>query len=73
MGNTLLHLRQRFPKRVFNVSDKTDLTMYKQFIDSGSWGENGCPFEVEWPHTSVPDMISKKISYHYVAEILPNL
>lgn len=47
MGNTLLHLRQRFPKRVFDVTNKTDLTMYKHYIKDHSWGENGCPFELE--------------------------
>ena len=54
MGNTLFHLRQQFPKRYFDVANKTDLTMYKQFITTRSWGEKGCPFELEWPWLSIP-------------------
>ena len=69
MGNILLHLRQHFPKRVFDVTDKKDLTMYKQYIQTHSWGKNGCPFELEWPQLSIPDMIAHKISEHAVEKL----
>lgn len=69
MGNTLLHLRQRFPKRVFDVTDKKDLAIYKYYIQKHSWGDNGCPFELEWPWLSIPDMISHKISAHVVSKM----
>lgn len=69
MGNTLLHLRQRFPKRVFDVTNKQDLTMYKHYIKEHSWGKNGCPFELEWPWLSIPDMIAHKISEHAVEKL----
>ena len=66
MGNTLLHLRQRFPKRVFDVANKQDLAIYKHYIREHSWGDEGCPFELEWPWLSIPDMIAHKISAHVV-------
>ena len=69
MGNTLFHLRQQFPKRYFDVTDKKDLSMYKQFITTRSWGERGCPFELEWPWLSIPDMIAHKISEHAVEKL----
>ena len=69
MGNTLLHLRQRFPKRVFSVKSKQDLSMYKHFINEHSWGEYGCPFELEWPWLSIPDMIAYKIAEHAVEKV----
>jgi len=69
MGNTLLRLRQRFPKRVFDVANKEDLKLYKHFIEHKSWGRNGCPFELEWPWLSIPDMISHKIAEAAVAKV----
>jgi len=59
-------LKNRFPKREFDVTSKADLTAYKQFITTHSWGENGCPFELEWPWLSIPDMIANKIAEHAV-------
>lgn len=69
MGNTLLRMRQRFPKRVFNVKNREDLKVYKHFIENKSWGVGGCPFELEWPWLSIPDMISHKIAEAAVAEL----
>jgi hypothetical protein len=69
MGNTLLRLRQRFPKRVFDVTNKTDLAIYKHYIKEHSWGDTGCPFELEWPWLSIPDMIAHKISEHVVEKL----
>lgn len=69
MGNTLLRHSQRFPKRVFNVTDKTDLTIYKHYIKTHSWGDGGSPFELEWPWLSIPDMIAHKIAEHAVETV----
>ena len=62
MGDTLFHLRQQFPKRFFDVTNRKDLLMYKQFITTYSWGNTGCPFELEWPWLNIPDMIAHKIA-----------
>jgi len=62
-------LNARFPKRVFDVNNKEDLLAYKSFLDNHSWGSNGCPFELEWPWLSIPDMISHKIARAAVAKV----
>ena len=62
-------LSARFPKRVFDPNSKEDLKAYKHFLDNHSWGSNGCPFELEWPWLSIPDMISHKIATVAVAEL----
>lgn len=62
-------LSSRFPKRVFNVNNTDDLKAYKQFLKTKSWGKNGCPFELEWPWLSIPDMISHKIAEATVAKV----
>ena len=62
-------LNARFPKRVFDANSKEDLRVYKHFLDNHSWGKNGCPFELEWPWLSIPDMISHKIAVAAVAKV----
>jgi hypothetical protein len=62
-------LNARFPKRVFNPNSNEDLKMYKYFLDNHSWGNGGCPFELEWPWLSIPDMISHKIAENTVAKV----
>ena len=69
MGNTFLHLRQRFPKRVFDPSKKEDLAVYKNYITEHSWGKTGCPFELEWPYLDIPTMLSNKIAAAAVAKV----
>lgn len=65
----MLHTRQNFPKRVFDVANKEDLTTYKYYITNYSWGPTGCPFELEWPWLTIPDMIAHKISEYTVNNI----
>ena len=60
-------LNKRFPKRQFDATNKKDLQIYKQFLDTHSWGADGCPFELEWPWLSIPDMINHKIAESAVA------
>ena len=61
--------KRRFAKRFFDVNNKEDLKMYKNFITTNSWGINGCPFEIEWPFLSIPAMLAHKISEHAVRNI----
>lgn len=67
--NTLSNLKNKFPKRIFDVNSKDDLKVYKQFLLTNSWGKTGCPFELEWPWLNLPDMISHKISAAAVAKV----
>lgn len=49
------------PKRHFDVTSRHDLRLAKQFFETWSWGGNGCPFVLEQPHLSVPEMMKEKI------------
>lgn len=65
----LSHLDRAFPKRQFNVNNKEDLKTYKQFLVNRRWGRNGCPFELEWPWLSIPDMLNYKIAESMVSKL----
>lgn len=62
-------LNSLYPKRVFDATRKEDLQAYKQYLETRSWGNKGCPFELEWPWLSVPDMIAHKIAEATVAKV----
>lgn len=49
------------PKRNFDVNSKEDIRIAKEFFDKWSWGGNGCPFTLEQPHLSVPEMMRERI------------
>ena len=49
-------------KRYFNENDKKDVAVAKYFFEKHSWRmSNGCPFILEYPYLSVPDMIKDKL------------
>ena len=45
------------PKRIFSVKSKEDMMIAKKFFKNWSWGGGGCPFVLEQPHLSVPEMM----------------
>ena len=49
------------PKRYFDVTSRKDLQIAKSFFEKWSWGGAGCPFILEQPHLSVPEMMREKI------------
>jgi hypothetical protein len=51
-------------KRYFDVTNKKDLEVYKNFLVNKSWGSACCPFLVEEPYISIPYMIQEKIAKH---------
>ena len=54
-------------KRVFNVSSKEDIESAKKFFETYSWRhERGCPFMLEEPHMSIPDMIKDKLIHKFL-------
>ena len=53
-------------KVVFDLSDKKHVSLYKTFLTTGAWGKNGCPFALEFPYLSVPDMIKDKLIHKYL-------
>ena len=53
-------------KRNFDVNNKKDVALYKTFVIHGRWGNDGCPFNLEYPYLSVPDMIKDKLIHKYL-------
>jgi hypothetical protein len=51
-------------KRFFNPKSKKDVDLYKNFVRTNSWGHSGCPFYLEFPYMTVPDMIKDKMIHH---------
>jgi len=49
-------------KRKFDMTKKEDVEIYKHFLVNNNWKITGsCPFELEYPWNSVPDMIKDKL------------
>lgn len=51
-------------KLYYDVKNKSHVKMYKEFLETYSWGESGCPFVLEYPYLTVPDMIKDKLIRH---------
>jgi hypothetical protein len=51
-------------KRRFDPSKKKDRDEYRHFLQHKSWKSFVCPFVLEWPYLTVPDMIQDKITHH---------
>jgi hypothetical protein len=50
-------------RRFFDVNNKRDVASAKYFFINHSWrNESGCPFILEYPFVSVPDMIRSKLT-----------
>jgi hypothetical protein len=67
MEDTVVILDKHFEKlnkRPFDPSNKADLATFKEFLETGRWGLNGCPFLLTWPYLTVPDMIKDKVTKH---------
>jgi hypothetical protein len=48
-------------KRFFDPQSKKDMMVAKMFFKSHTWGDGGCPFFLEFPYSTVPDMMKDKI------------
>lgn len=66
----MLRTNEAFPKRVFNPASKEDLAVYRNFINTNSWGQSTCPFKLVWPFSSIPHMIAERIAAYAVNELL---
>ena len=53
-------------RRQFNPSNKQDVECFRQFLVKSGWGSGGCPFELERPWLTVPDMIKDKLVRHFL-------
>lgn len=50
----------------FNINNKQHVEMYRNFLASNCWGRGGCPFELEFPYTTIPDMIKDKLIHKFL-------
>jgi len=48
-------------KRFFNEKSKQDIALAKEFFNNHTWGRDGCPFILEYPYLTIPDMIKDKL------------
>ena len=53
-------------KRHFDINNKKDIELYRNFMITRSWGKEGCPFTLEFPHLTIPDMIKNKLLHKYM-------
>ena len=53
-------------KRYFDVSSKKDIAMYRGFLANHTWGHDGCPFVLEYPYLTIPDMIKDKLIHKFL-------
>lgn len=51
-------------KRLFDPSNKEDRREFALFLETKRWDSIVCPFELEWPYLTVPDMIKDKLAHH---------
>ena len=48
-------------RRFFDPMKKKDITAARYFVEKHSWGNDGCPFILEYPYITIPDMIRDKL------------
>jgi hypothetical protein len=58
------------PKRYFDPRKVEDLLEYKHFITKGNWKHGTCPFQLQWPYLTIPNMLHEMIARHYVTKEL---
>lgn len=51
------------PRYQFDINNDQHVAKYAKFLKTGSWGKNGCPFILEHPYDSIPEMINVKLVY----------
>ena len=49
------------PKVFFDVTNEKHVSLYRKFLGTYKWGIDGCPFILEYPYLSIPDMITDKL------------
>jgi len=55
------------PKRLFNINDQKDIEIYAKFLRTSSWRHiKACPYILEFPYLTVPDMIKDKLIHKFL-------
>jgi len=53
-------------KHLFDVECKKDVDIYTRFLRTGAWGKDACPFILEFPYLTIPDMIKDKLIHKFL-------
>jgi hypothetical protein len=48
------------PRREFDPSKAEDILEFRHFMSRGKWTGHQCPFVLEWPYLTIPDMLKDK-------------
>ena len=56
----------RKQKRFFNANKQEDVQVFKKFLENTAWGPEGCPFILQEPFLSVPDMVKDMLLRKYM-------
>jgi hypothetical protein len=56
-----LHMR-----KYFDIKDKNDIKRFRDFVVNSAWSPAGCPFILEEPFLTIPDMIRYKIANEFL-------
>jgi hypothetical protein len=49
-------------KEVFDPGNKVHIKTFRHFMEHGRWPDYVCPFFLEWPYLTIPDMIKDKFA-----------
>jgi len=71
IGREKLLSHINWKRRFFNASNKEDLIEYQFFVENNSW-RTSCPFELEWPHLNIDNMIKSKIVQDHLVNLIKN-
>ena len=65
MARTLEGLRKQ--KRYFDKDSDIDVNAYRDYLkNNNKWGFEGCPFILEFPYLTTPDMIKDILVHKYL-------
>jgi hypothetical protein len=57
-----------WPRREFDPSSSEDMQEYRFFLQKQTW-KNGCPFVLEWPFLTIPNMVEHRITRYALSRL----
>jgi len=52
--------KNAYQRKFFDPSNLGDIKDYRYFMANGKWPQHQCPFILEWPYLTIPDMVADK-------------
>ena len=59
-----IELFHTYQRRYFEPGSKNDMKEVRHYFHNHQWGKEGCPFYLEWPYLTIPDMLKDKITQY---------